>query len=86
MTGRKHLCHNGKWTGETVDGGNAQQMVAYSRYINRGSSNIDYVKGSPLFCPWITAYCAVEKAETAPEKTVYIVSIGGVGHVAIQFA
>ncbi len=85
-TGKEYLCPYGKWTGETVDGGYAQQMIADSRYVNRVPSNIDYVKSSPLFCPGITAYCATEKAELAPGKTVYVVGIGGVGHVALQFA
>ncbi len=86
ITGREHLCPYGKWAGETVDGGYAENIIADSRYVNKVPDNIDYVKNSPLFCPGITAYCAVNKAELSPDKTVYIVGIGGVGHVAIQIA
>ncbi len=86
ITGREHLCPYGKWAGETVDGGYAESIVADSRYVNKVPDNIDYVKNSPLFCPGVTAYCAVKKADLSPDKTVYIVGIGGVGHVAIQIA
>ncbi|AAT43834.1 zinc-dependent alcohol dehydrogenase family protein [Picrophilus oshimae] len=85
LSGREHLCPYGKWTGETVDGGYAEYMIADSRYVNKVPSNIDPVN-APLFCPGVTAYTAVKKAELSPDKTVYIVGIGGVGHIALQIA
>jgi propanol-preferring alcohol dehydrogenase len=41
---------------------------------------------APLFCPGITAYKAVKAAEPQKNKRIVIFGIGGVGHMAIQFA
>jgi propanol-preferring alcohol dehydrogenase len=41
---------------------------------------------APLFCPGITAYKAVKAAEPQKNKRIAIFGIGGVGHMAIQFA
>ena len=41
---------------------------------------------APLFCPGITAYKAVKAAEPQKNKKIAIYGIGGVGHMAIQFA
>lgn len=41
---------------------------------------------APLFCAGITAYKAVRASEPAPNKKIGIFGIGGVGHMAIQFA
>ena len=85
LNGRENLCPYGKYTGESVDGGFAEYMIANSEYVTRIPETIDPIN-SPLFCPGVTAYSAIKKAELSPGKTVYIVGIGGVGHIAIQIA
>jgi propanol-preferring alcohol dehydrogenase len=85
LNGRENLCPYGKYTGESVDGGYAEYMIANSDYVNKIPANIDPME-SPLLCPGVTAYSAIKKAEICPGKTVYIVGIGGVGHIAIQIA
>ena len=41
---------------------------------------------APLFCPGITAYKAIKAAEPDKNKKIAVFGIGGVGHMAIQFA
>ena len=41
---------------------------------------------APLFCAGITAYKAVKAAEPETNKKIAIFGVGGVGHMAIQFA
>ena len=41
---------------------------------------------APLFCAGITAYKAVKAAEPKINKKIGIFGIGGVGHMAVQFA
>jgi propanol-preferring alcohol dehydrogenase len=86
ITGRENICDKAKITGETVDGGYAQFMKAVGTHLYRLPANLDPVNAAPLFCPGLTAYKAVTKAEPSVGKTVAVFGIGGVGHMAIQFA
>jgi propanol-preferring alcohol dehydrogenase len=48
--------------------------------------NLKDSEAAPLFCPGVTAYGAVKKAELRAGKRVAIFGIGGVGHMVIQMA
>lgn len=80
------LCHHREITGETVNGGYAEYMVATADYAYRIPEGLDLIDAAPLFCPGITAFGAVEKLDVGPGDTVAIFGPGGVGHMAIQFA
>ena len=43
---------------------------------------LDLVEASPLFCPGITAYGAVDKLTIGPSDTVAVFGLSGVGHMA----
>src|SRR5271157_181477 len=86
LTGRENVCEKAQITGETVDGGYAQFMKAVGVHVYRLPDNLDTVSAAPLFCPGLTAYKAVMKAEPLPGKTLAVFGIGGVGHMAVQFA
>ena len=84
ITGNEHLCNSVQITGETVDGGYAEYFLAKADYIYRIPENVDPEINSPLFCPGVTAYRASKLANLGPNKKVYVIGIGGVGHVALQ--
>ncbi len=84
LTGNEHLCDSAQITGETVDGGYAEYVLAKANYVYSIPEGIDLQSDAPLFCPGVTAYRASKMAALGPESTVYVVGIGGVGHVAIQ--
>jgi propanol-preferring alcohol dehydrogenase len=86
LTGRENVCENAQITGETVDGGYAQFIKAVGAHVYKLPDNLDPVSAAPLFCPGLTAYKAVTRAQALPGKSVAIFGIGGVGHMAIQFA
>lgn len=86
LKGFEHLCPSKKITGETVDGGYAEYILADWRYIYPIPDNLDPVEAAPLFCPGVTAYGAVLKAELKPGKRVAVFGIGGVGHMVVQIA
>jgi propanol-preferring alcohol dehydrogenase len=85
-SGREHLCHQRKITGEHVDGGYAEYLLAYAAHTYHVPEGLDLLDAAPLFCPGITAYGAVEKLTLGPGDTVAVFGLGGVGHMAIQFA
>lgn len=86
LSGVEQRCQEKQITGETVHGGYADHIVAKAEHVYRLPDEIDDVSAAPLFCPGITAYGAVAKAQLGPSSKVAIFGIGGVGHMALQFA
>jgi alcohol dehydrogenase, propanol-preferring len=86
MSGAEQLCQSKQITGETVDGGYAEQMLARAAHAYPVPDSLDLVEAAPLFCPGITAYGAVAKARLSPARSAAVFGVGGVGHVALQFA
>lgn len=86
LAGRENLCEDAEITGETVQGGYAEYIIANEQFVTPIPDSIDSEHAAPLFCPGITAYKAVKAAEPAAGKSVGIFGIGGVGHLAIQIA
>jgi propanol-preferring alcohol dehydrogenase len=84
--GRENLCESAEITGETVQGGYAEYIVAREDFITPIPDSLDSEHAAPLFCPGITAYKAVKASEPANGRSVGIFGIGGVGHLAIQIA
>ena len=85
-SGREQLCHQRLITGEHVDGGYGQFMLAHAAHTHRVPDNLDLVEAAPLFCPGITGYGAVKKLDVGPGDRVGVFGLGGVGHMALQFA
>lgn len=86
LSGRDELCPSKQVTGETVDGGYADYLVADATHVYHIPDSLQYVEAAPLFCPGVTAYGAVKKAGLAPGKRVAVFGIGGVGHMVVQLA
>jgi propanol-preferring alcohol dehydrogenase len=87
VSGREELCHRRRITGEHVDGGYAEYMISNAAHTYHVPESLDLVDAAPLFCPGITAYGAVSKLDGAgPGTTVAVFGLGGVGHMAVQFA
>ena len=84
--GADQLCQTKQLTGETVDGGYAEFMLATAAHTYLIPAGLDEVTAAPLLCPGITGYGAVRKAELGPGKSVAVFGMGGVGHLALQFA
>ena len=86
LTGREQICESKLITGEHIDGGYAEYMVANADHVYSLPDNLKDSEAAPLFCPGITAYGAVKKADLHVGKTVAVFGVGGVGHMVMQFA
>ena len=86
VTARDQLCPDKKVTGETIDGGYAEYMLANAAHTYYVPESLSPLEAAPLFCPGITAFRAVERAGLAPGQTVALFGMGGVGHMVVQFA
>ena len=86
LTGRDQLCPSKMVTGETIDGGYADYMLASQDHSYFVPENVGDVEAAPLFCPGLTAFGALAKAKLSPGKKVAVFGIGGIGHIALQLA
>jgi alcohol dehydrogenase, propanol-preferring len=86
VAGLDHLCQSKQITGETVDGGYAEYMLATAAHTYLLPDEVAFEDAAPLFCPGITAYGSVSKAGLTPGKKVAVFGIGGVGHLVLQMA
>lgn len=86
MSQRENLCESAEITGESVDGGYAEYILALEEFVTPIPDSFESVHAAPLFCPGITAYKAVKASEPAAGKTIGVFGVGGVGHLAIKIA
>lgn len=86
LTGREELCPAKKITGESVDGGYAEYMLATAAHAHLVPDGLGDAEAAPLFCPGVTAYNAVSKVAPWPGSAVAVFGVGGVGHMVVQLA
>jgi len=84
--GKEQLCESSIITGESLKGGYAEYITVSEDFATKIPKNMKSEYAAPLFCAGITAYKAVKAAEPKSHKKIGIFGIGGVGHMAIQFA
>jgi alcohol dehydrogenase, propanol-preferring len=86
VSGWETLCLEQKNMGYSIDGGFGEYAVAYARYVVKVPEGMDPFDAAPLTCAGVTTYKAVKVAGTRPSDLVAIFGVGGLGHMAIQYA
>jgi alcohol dehydrogenase, propanol-preferring len=86
LTGWETLCESQQNTGYSVDGGFAELAVADARFVGKIPDGLEFEAVAPHFCAGVTTYKAVKVSGATPDKTVLISGIGGLGHMALQYA
>ena len=86
VSGWETLCLEQKNMGYSIDGGFGEYAVAYGRYVVKVPEGIDPFDGAPLTCAGVTTYKAVKVAGTRSSDLVAVFGVGGLGHLAIQYA
>ena len=84
--GKEQLCESSIITGESLKGGYAEYITVSEDFATKIPESMKSEYAAPLFCAGITAYKAVKAAESKSHKKIGIFGIGGVGHMAVQFA
>jgi alcohol dehydrogenase, propanol-preferring len=85
-SGRETLCPNQQMTGYTVDGGWAEYVRANAAFVGHVPDGIDLLDAAPLTCAGVTTYKAVKVSGARSSDLVAIYGIGGLGHLALQYA
>lgn len=86
MEQKEYLCEASTITGESFKGGYTEYITVLEDFATKVPDSMSPEYAAPLFCAGITAYKAVKASEPIPNKTIGIFGIGGVGHMAVQFA
>ncbi|MGZ6124188.1 MAG: alcohol dehydrogenase, partial [Myxococcales bacterium] len=79
-------CERAQITGISHDGGYAEYVVVPHEAAARIPGNFDAVQAAPLLCAGITTYNALRNSGARSGDTVAVQGIGGLGHLAIQYA
>lgn len=86
LEGKETLCLDQHNAGYSVDGSFAEFCLANGEYVVKVPDNLSSVEAAPLFCAGVTTYKALKVSEVKPGQWMAIVGIGGLGHLAIQYA
>ncbi|RKT10319.1 propanol-preferring alcohol dehydrogenase [Paraburkholderia sp. RAU2J] len=79
-------CQNPVITGITTDGGYAEIMLAEARGLVRVPDDLIAAEAAPLLCAGLTTFNALRNAGARAGDVVAIQGLGGLGHLAVQFA
>ncbi|KKB37379.1 Alcohol dehydrogenase [Bacillus thermotolerans] len=86
LKGQETLCPNQENGGYSVDGGYAEYCLAAADYVPKIPEGLDPVEAAPILCAGVTTYKALKVSGAKPGDWVAIYGIGGLGHVALQYA
>jgi len=86
LTGWETLCDAQQMTGYTVNGGYAEYVLADPAYVGLLPKQVDFIEIAPILCAGVTVYKGLKVLGCKPGDWVAISGIGGLGHVAVQYA
>jgi propanol-preferring alcohol dehydrogenase len=86
LGGWETLCESQQNTGYSVNGGFAEYALADADYVGHLPKGIGFVDIAPILCAGVTVYKGLKVTDTKPGDWVVISGIGGLGHMAVQYA
>ncbi|PXA82271.1 alcohol dehydrogenase AdhP [Auritidibacter sp. NML120779] len=85
-TGWETLCEEQENGGYTIDGSFGEYMLVDARYAAVIPDGADPYEVAPLLCAGVTVYKGLKRTEVRPGQWVVVSGIGGLGHIAVQYA
>jgi alcohol/geraniol dehydrogenase (NADP+) len=86
LSGQENLCLGSEGTCVHRHGGYADRVRANARFVVPIPDALDSQSAAPLLCGGVTVYNPMRLNGVSPASRVGVVGIGGLGHIAIQFA
>ncbi|MGH7077203.1 MAG: alcohol dehydrogenase [Acetobacteraceae bacterium] len=84
--GHFQLCENQPVVGATCDGGYAEMMIARGTGLVSIPDELDSEEAAPILCAGIATFNALKKSGAEAGDLVAVLGIGGLGHMALQYA
>jgi propanol-preferring alcohol dehydrogenase len=85
-TGWETLCEKQENAGYSVDGSFGEYMLVDAKFAAIIPDGADLVEVAPVLCAGVTVYKGLKMTEAKPGQWVVISGIGGLGHIAVQYA
>ncbi|MBB1250650.1 MULTISPECIES: alcohol dehydrogenase AdhP [unclassified Rhizobium] len=85
-TGWETLCGSQQNTGYSVNGSFAEYGLADPDFVGRLPDALDFGPAAPVLCAGVTVYKGLKETEARPGEWVVISGVGGLGHMAVQYA
>ena len=86
LRGREHFCADQQATGIQLQGGHAELMPMYADATTLLPEGLSYEQAAPIFCAGYTVWSGLRWANPKPHERVAVLGIGGLGHLAVQYA
>jgi alcohol dehydrogenase, propanol-preferring len=86
VSGWETRCEQQVMTGYLVDGGYAEYAKANARFVGKVPNGVDPLAAGPLTCAGVTTYKAVKVSGAGSSDLVAVFGVGGLGHLAVQYA
>jgi propanol-preferring alcohol dehydrogenase len=86
ITGWETLCEAQHNSGYSVNGAFAEYVVGSAAYVARLPDRPDFIAMAPILCAGVTTYKGIKETDTRPGQWLAISGIGGLGHLAVQYA
>jgi propanol-preferring alcohol dehydrogenase len=86
LSGWETLCQSQQNSGYSVNGSFAEYAVAQAEYVARIPDQLSFADAAPILCAGVTTYKGLKETEARPGEWVVVSGVGGLGHVAIQYA
>ena len=86
LGGWETLCESQRNTGYSVNGGFAEYALADAAYVGHLPASVGFVEIAPILCAGVTVYKGLKVTDTRPGDWVVISGVGGLGHMAVQYA
>jgi propanol-preferring alcohol dehydrogenase len=80
------VCADAQFGGYTRNGGFAEYILADPNYVAHIPAGLDPKQAAPLICAGITTYKGIKETEARPGEWIAISGVGGLGHLAVQYA
>jgi len=84
--GKFQLCRKQHFVGSTCDGGYAEMMIARSTGLVSIPEELSSEEAAPILCAGIATFNALKKSGAEAGDLVAVLGIGGLGHMALQYA
>jgi alcohol dehydrogenase, propanol-preferring len=86
VRGWETLCEQQQNSGYSIDGAFAEYAVADADFVVPVPESVSSTDAAPLTCAGVTTYKAIKVAHIEPSERVGIFGVGGLGHLAVQYA
>lgn len=86
ITGWETLCERQQMTGYTVNGSYAEYVLADPNYVGKLPDDLEFAPAAPVLCAGVTVYKGLKVLDCKPGDWVAVSGIGGLGHMAVQYA